>query len=120
MLPLFLFIMSTSTNVAENMPVAKPILWDEKSEDLEALVRQLEATKAKNDQIMKRKKEKEEAKCQKEAEAKQKANEAEAKWVPDKPEAKQKADEAEAEQVHNAEEVHKRKVSTTQILVVLG
>ena len=51
---------------------------------------------------------------------KRKANEAKAKWVADEAEAKQKADEAEAEQVHNVEESHKRKVSTTRISMVLG
>ena len=55
--------MSTSTNTAENIPVTEPIPLDEESEDLEALMRQLEDTKAKNDQIAKRKKEQEEVKC---------------------------------------------------------
>jgi len=40
-----------------------PIPSDKESEDMEALAKQLEAAKARNKQIVQRKKEQEEAKC---------------------------------------------------------
>ena len=49
-----------------------------------------------------------------------KADEAKAKCVTDEAEAKQKAKEAMAEWVRKAEEAHKWKVSTAQMLMVPG
>ena len=106
LLPLCLFLMSAPTNAVENMPVVNLIPLD-----IEAIVKELEAAKAKNDKIAQRKKEHEEAKHLKEAEEEKNRQEAEAKRV---------ADEAEAERVWDTEEAHKRKVSITCFLVVSG
>jgi len=48
--------MPSSTNTAENTPVADPIPSDEEAEDIEAIARLLEATKAKNVKIVQRRK----------------------------------------------------------------
>jgi len=121
--------MPSFTNMAEISPVTKLIPSDEESEDLKALMKQLEAVKAKNEKIVKKKKEWEEVKCLKEAEeekerqeakAKWKADEAEAKQVADKAEAKRNADKAMAEQFHKATEAHKRNVSAAQSFMVLA
>jgi len=113
--------MSSSTNAAENTPVADPVPSDEEAEDVEAIARLLEAVKAKNIKIAQKKKEREEAK--------QKANEAEAKWVTDEAEVKRKAKEAEAKKkaneaevqwVRDVEDARKRKVSTRPFSVGLS
>jgi len=62
LLPLCLLVMSAPTNTAENMPVADLLPSDEEAEDVEAIMKQLEAAKAKNNKITQRKKEREEVK----------------------------------------------------------
>ena len=113
--------MTLPTNVAKDTPVADPVPSDEEAEDVEAIAKLLEAAKAKNIKIAQKKKEREEVK--------RKAEEAEAKWVTDEAEAKRKAEEAEnkrkaeeaeVQRVRDAEEAHKRKVSTCPFLVVLS
>ena len=103
LLPLCLLVMSPSSNVAENTPIANPRPLDEEAEDVEAITRLLEAAKAKNVKIVQKKKEHEEAKC--------KADEAEAKCI---------ADKAKAKWARNVEEACKRKVSAMQISRVPG
>jgi len=116
--------MASSTNAAEATPVTDPIPLDKESEDMEGLVQQLEAMKAKNEKIAQRKKEQEEVKHLKDAKEEKEQQEAEAKWKANEAEAKRIADEARAKQkakwVCNAKEAHKRKVSTIQMFLVLG
>ena len=81
LLPLCLLVMSAPMNVAENTPIADLIPLDEEAGDVEALAKQLEAVRAKNDKIAQRKKERKEVKCQKEAEEEKNWQEAEAVMV---------------------------------------
>jgi len=106
--------MSAPLNAAESTPVVDPIPSDKEAKDIEAITKQLEAVKAKNDKIAQRKKEHEEVKHLKEAEEEKNRQEAGAKRIADKAEAKHIANEAEAERAHDAEEARKRKVSATQ------
>ena len=72
--------MSAPMNAAESMPLIDLIPLDEEAEDIEAMAKQLEAMKAKNNKIAKKKKEQEEAKHLKEAEEEKERQEAEVKW----------------------------------------
>jgi len=121
LLPLCHFIMSSSTNAAENTPITDPVPSDEEAEDVEVIAKLLEAAKAKNIKIAQKKKECEEVKRKaNEAEVKRVMDEAEAKRKAEEAKAKKKAEEAEVQRVRDAEEARKRKVSACSLSVVLS
>ena len=95
--------MSAPTNTAETMPITEPILLDEEVIDLDALMQQLVAMKAKNAKIVQKKRDHE---AKEEREQKDRAQ----------------ADRLtkEAKRIWKAEEANKKQVSAIEISLGLG